>query len=298
MKKKSKGNQKKRRQHKFFDYSHDILHHNMPKTLITHINPHLDDIFAIWLFRKFEPDFKDASIEFISASRDVAGKEETEDRIFVGTGGGKFDEHKEGLKTCAGTLVYEYLNGSGRLSDDALTQKALKRLVDWNQRIDTGQATELEVNEYSLQAVIRTRDNDPKTSLKSTQLGEEILDRLLEVLKRKEQSIEDWEKKVEFESSLGKSYAVVSETVNREFCREMGGDLFLMYDPKYKSVQYFAPDRDLEPIYKKVKELDPEASWFLHQSHHMVICGSGSAPDSKISKLTFEQLTDIAKNVS
>ena len=52
------------------------------KTLVTHINPHLDDIAAIWLFKKFHPDFKDAKIEFISASRDAA-KEESEDKIFL-----------------------------------------------------------------------------------------------------------------------------------------------------------------------------------------------------------------------
>lgn len=243
--------------------------------------------------KKFDLGLADANVEFISASH--GGNEETPDRIFVGTGGGKFDEHKEGLKTCAGTLVYEYLKANNQIPNDELTQKALQRLVDWNQRIDTGQATESEVNEFSLQAIIRTRDNSPQTSTRSTELGEEILGRLLEVLRKKEQSIKDWENRVEFESSSGKSYAVISETVNREFCREMGGDLFLMYDPKYKSVQYFAPEKDLASIYQKVKHLDPQASWFLHQSHHMVICGSGSAPDSKMSKLTFEQLIDAAK---
>ncbi len=65
------------------------------KILVTHINPHLDDIAAIWLFKKFHPDFKEANIEFISASRDKA--DESADRVYVGTGGGKFDEHKEGL---------------------------------------------------------------------------------------------------------------------------------------------------------------------------------------------------------
>ena len=49
------------------------------KTLVTHINPHLDDIAAIWLFKKYHPDFKDAKIEFISASRDAAQKEEEHD---------------------------------------------------------------------------------------------------------------------------------------------------------------------------------------------------------------------------
>ena len=87
--------------------------------------------------------------------------------------------------------------------------------------------------------------------------------------------------------------------MDREFCRGQTADLFLMYNPKYKSVQFFTPsfEIDLKPIYDKVKLIDPEASWFLHQSHHMVICGSSSAPDSKPTKLTFEQLIELVKSV-
>lgn len=265
------------------------------KTLVTHINPHLDDILGIWLFRKFHPEFKDAQIEFISASRESI---ETEEKIFIGTGGGKFDEHKEGLKTCAGSLVYEYLKDAGLFPKDELTQKALERLVEWNKLIDTGKAPDSEFDEFSVQSLIRVRDNSTDSSKRSVELGEEILGRILQVLKRKEQSLLDWEKAVEFISKFGKSYGVISETINREFCREQDGDLFLMYDPKYKSVQFFTPrDLDLEPIYRKVRELDPDASWFLHQSHHMVICGSSSAPDSKPTKLSFEELIELAKSI-
>lgn len=269
------------------------------KTLITHINPHLDDIAAIWLFKKYHPDFKDAGVEFISASRDQAEKEESEDKIFLGTGGGKFDEHKEGLNTCAGTLVFEHLKEQGYIPRDEITQKALEKLVEWNQLIDTGKAPDSQFDEFSIQAFIRSKDSSEKSSLRSVELGREILDRILPVLKRRQQSAKDWEKRIEFESSFGKSFAVISETVDREFCREQDGNLFLMYNPKYHSVQYFTPsfDIDLKPIYDKVKSLDPEASWFLHQSHHMVICGSSSAPDSKPTKLSFEQLIEVAKSI-
>ncbi|MDD5147567.1 MAG: hypothetical protein PHV63_03435 [Candidatus Daviesbacteria bacterium] len=269
------------------------------KTLVTHINPHLDDIASIWLFKKFHPEFKDAKIEFISASRNQAVTEESEDKVFLGTGGGKFDEHKEGLNTCAGSLVYDYLRQKGYIPQDEITQKALERLVDWNRLIDTGKAPDSQFDEFSVQSFIRCKDGTPQNSQRSVELGFEILDRILTVLKRKQQSLKDWEKRKEFATKFGKSFAVVSETVDREFCREQGGDLFLMYHPKYKSVQFFTPsfEIDLEPIYQKVKSLDPEASWFLHQSHHMVICGSSSAPDSKLTKLSFEELIEVTKLV-
>lgn len=263
------------------------------KTLVTHINPHLDDICGIWLFKKFHPEFKDAQVEFISASHKA--DKDSEDKIFVGTGGSRFDEHKEGLDTCSGSLVYEYLKEQ-KYIPGGLIEKALEKLISWNRLIDTGRAPISQFDEFSVQSFIRTKDNSEKNSLRSVELGSEILDRILRVLKRKEQSLLDWDKRIEFESEFGKSYAVISETINREFCREIDGDLFLMVDLKYKAVQFFAPELDLTEIYNKVKRIDPEADWFLHQSHHMVICGSSSAPDSKPTKLAFAELVEVVKS--
>jgi len=111
------------------------------------------------------------------------------------------------------------------------------------------------------------------------------------------QSEKDWNSRIEFETQFGKSVAITSETVDRSFTRDRGFNLVLMYDPKFKSAQFFTPsfDIDLEPIYKKLIEKEPNSGWFLHQSHHMVICGSSSAPEQNTS-LTFEQLIDIAKS--
>ena len=83
------------------------------KTLVTHINPHLDDISAIWIFKKFHPDFKDAEIEFINASRDEALKNESGEKIYFGTGGGKYDEHKGDLEDCAASLVWKDIKAKG-----------------------------------------------------------------------------------------------------------------------------------------------------------------------------------------
>src|SRR3989338_9248036 len=166
----------------------------MAKILVTHINPHLDDIVGIWLFKKYSPDFSDASVEFISASRDGGG--DNEEKIFIGTGGGKFDEHKEGLSTCAGSLVFSYLKEEGLIPE--LEAKALEKLIEWNLLVDTGKANSSEFDEFSVQSFIRTKDSSVETSKKSVELGIEVLDRILEVLKRKEQSKIDWEKTVEF----------------------------------------------------------------------------------------------------
>jgi hypothetical protein len=266
------------------------------KTLITHINPHLDDIAAIWLYQKYHPDFKEATIEFVSASNEVS--EESEDQVYLGVGRGKYDEHKGDLNDCAASLVYKDLKEQGLTPTDEVELKALEELVEWVRLDDLGKLEIRDYPDFSIPAWIRTTDSSPESSLKTTEMGKEILNRILGVLERKGKAELEWQSKVEFESGFGKSYAIKGQAIDRSFCRDKGGDLFLMVDPTNGSVQYFTPsfEIDLEPIYKRVKKLDPEADWFLHQSHHMVICGSSSAPESKMTKLSFEELIQAAKD--
>lgn len=267
------------------------------KTLITHINPHLDDISAIWLFKKFNPEFSEAQIEFINASRDEALKNETEEKIYFGTGGGKFDEHKGDLEDCAASLVWRDIKSSSLKPENEIELQALDDLIEWNRLIDLGKGTNYDFGPYSVQAFIRSKESTQEDSLKSYELGAQILDRILELLKKVKQSEKDWNSKVEFETQFGKSVAITSETVDRSFTRDKGFNLILMYDPKFKSAQFFTPsfEIDLEPIYKKLIEVEPDKGWFLHQSHHMVICGSSSAPEHNTA-LTFEELIEIARN--
>lgn len=267
------------------------------KTLVTHINPHLDDISAIWVFKQFNPEFREAQIEFIPASRDAALKEESSEKVFFGTGGGRFDEHKGDLEDCAASLVWKDIKNSKLGSFSEVEVAAMDELIEWNRLIDLGKGTNYDFGPYSVQAFIRSKKSTQEDSLVSLKLGEEILDRIFEILKKNEQSEKDWEDRVEFESSFGKSVAISSKTVDRSFTRDKGFNLVLMYDPEFKSAQFFTPSFqiDLEPIYKKLIEKEPDSGWFLHQSHHMVICGSSSAPEHKTG-LSFEELIDIAES--
>lgn len=247
---------------------------------------------------------RDAKVEFLSAAKEgvtFEGKSVDSDPnvVHFGIGRGKYDEHKGDVGMCAGSLVWMDIKESNLTSKDEIELKAYEELVEWNRLIDTGKAPEYEFSEFSVQSFIRPLDSNAQTSNKALILGEEILDRILEVLKRKQQSIKDWQKRVEFATKFGQTVAISSETADRAFCKRMGGDLFIIYNPKYKSVQFFTPSQaiDLEPIYKKVKELDSETDWYFHQSHHILLCGSHTAPDSKTTKLTFEQLIDVAKSV-
>lgn len=267
------------------------------KTLITHINPHLDDIGAIWLFRRFQPDFKEAQLDFVSASLVEQGVPNTDDTIYLGIARGPFDEHKGDLDDSACSLVGKYLSQNGFYPPDVGEKAALEELVEYIRLEDLGRLNFSEYSEFTIQAFIRPNDNQVESSKKATELGEEILDRVYKILIQKHQAITEWESRQEVETSLGKMIAIPAEHVNRAFCKShhQMADLFLIFNPKEGYVQYYSDKLDLEPIYNKVKQLDPEAGWFLHQSHHMVICGGGSAPDSKKTKLGFEALVEAAK---
>ena len=266
------------------------------KTLITHINPHLDDICAIWLFIRLHPDFKDVEIEFISAAKGNIPVDESEDMIYLGVGRGRFDEHKGDLEDCAASLVWKYLKEENFAPSDEIYEKALEELVEYVKLDDLGKLIDLKYGEFSIPGFIRVFCVE-KASRENLELGFQILDRVYQVLINKQKALKDWDKRLEFETKWGKGVAVVSEHVNRSFCDSQDGSIFLMKDPKHNSIQFYTPKGgiDLEPVYIKVKELDPDAGWFLHQSHKMVICGSGSAPDSKPTKLTFEELTEVLK---
>lgn len=266
------------------------------KTLITHINPHLDDIAAIWLLKRFHPDFKDAEVVYISADNGNKVLEETEDRVYLGVGRGKFDEHKGDLEDCAASLVWKDIKT--KVIPDTLQKAALDELVDWVRLGDLGKLKDLPYPEFTVPGFLRVGGGE-KDSFQNMNLGFEILDRILKILTNKQKAKKEWVDAVSFQTKWGKSWAVKGSYVSRSFCDALDGDLFLMVDPKYNSVQFYTPKNaiDLEPIYKKVKELDPQAGWFLHQSHHMVICGSGSAPDSTPTKLSFEELIEVAKSI-
>lgn len=267
------------------------------KTLITHINPHLDDIASIWLFQRFQPDFTDSQIEFISQGKSESVVE-SEDKVYLGVGKGQFDEHKGDLEDCATSLVYKYLVIEKSIPE--VKKAALDELVEWVKLGDLGRLLSGPYDDFSVPAFIRPDDSTQEGSLRATELGEEILDRILKVLIEKHQAQNEWEGRVEFDSKFGKSFGVLGVAINRAFCKSTGsGELYLMYNPQNHWAQYFTPsiEIDLEPIYQKLTEMDPDSDWFLHQSHHMVICGSGSSPDSKGTKLSFEELIEVAKSI-
>lgn len=269
------------------------------KTLITHINPHLDDIAAIWLFKKFHPEFVSAKIKFISQSDTYKHKgKETEDRIYLGTGMGKYDEHKGDLGTCAMSLVWDDINKIGLAPKDRFEAAAIDEIVKWNLLYDTAQMPFGDWDDFTVEAFIRSYKNSPKDSLATVNLGCQILDRILPGVIEKQKALKDWQKRAEFKSKWGKAVAVESEHVGQDLAYRNGFQISVIRNPKNHFIGICAAgtsDIDLTPVYLKVSHHDPEAGWYFHHSKKMILCGAKSAPDVKRSKLTLKEVIDIIR---
>ena len=54
---------------------------------------------------------------------------------------------------------------------------------------------------------------------------------------------------------------------------------------------------DLTALYEDVKKQDPDATWFLHASKHMLLNGSAKNPDMKPTKLTLSEVIETVKKI-
>lgn len=272
------------------------------KKLITHINPHLDDIAAIWLIKKFIPGFADAEINFISANEGKDGLKETEDLLYIGVGLGKYDEHKDATKNeSAMSLVWIDIKSRNLNTKEKYENLAIDEMVSWNTLIDTAKMPLGEFHSFEVEAFIRSKEGTKEDSLKTIDLGIEILNRILPVLVKKYKSLDTWKERVEFSSKWGKTVAVDSEDFDRDIADKNKVELLLKRNPKSGFVGFTSPgisNTDLTEIYEKLKSLDPEAEWFLHQGKKMVLCGADSAPNAKKTKLNFSELIDVIKSLS
>lgn len=124
----------------------------MPK-IITHIRPHLDDICAAWLLKRYLSDCRDAEIEFIPVDDPNPANEAD---YYVGVKRGRFDEHKGDVGECAATLVWKHIKQVAPPSD-RLEKAAVEKLTDWVRLEDTGLLMKLDLREYAVPTILMYR---------------------------------------------------------------------------------------------------------------------------------------------
>lgn len=276
----------------------------MSKRIVTHVNPDLDAITAIWLLTRFAGgSFKDASITFVPAGERLEGEESN--TIHVDTGLGKFDHHQpeRGKEdTCAAMLVYEWLISEGRIQEN----EALKRLVIvindvdhfreffWPEPLKDRYELFLE---YVLNGVKLGGHVDSDEEL--VRFGMQCLDGVYTSLKIRLKAEEDLEKGISFETRWGKALALESSNSGSiKFALKRGFKVVARRDPTNGMVRIKSaplPQIDLIAVYQKLVKKDREATWFYHPSGHMVLNGSIRNPKMRPSKLGLDEVIKILK---
>lgn len=282
------------------------------KKIITHLSPHLDEIVAIWLVKTFDPEWKEAAVDYKAMNPrggdvDLEAVDKDPDIIYLGIGHSKYDEHRlnkeEAAHTTAATLVWDDLKARGLAPQDEIRVRAIEKLLEFIVAEDTGalKSEEHWLADFSIEALwAGFSQANHGDSDKKLEYGIPLVSYMLTYLGNIATAEKELkEKGREFESIWGPAVAIESNsgTVGLVAYR-LGKVLLIGINPKlgYRRLTgKTGSSVDLTPIYETLKKIDPEAEWYLHQGKRMLLSGSHSAPNVKISKLSLQQMIDLVK---
>lgn len=273
------------------------------KTIVTHLGPDLDAITSVWLIKTFFPNWEEASVGFVPAGTTLNGMAPDSDPniLHVDTGFGRFDHHQTSDDICAATLVYEEIKQTHG-TDPALERLVAKVNADDHFKQVFYPNPAADYWEFDLGAMIGGwRLLNPDDNMRILSLGMDGLDAVYKNLQNKvwaEKEIK--EKGKEFQTRWGKAMGV--ETTNDDVIhigQKTGFQVMIRKDSKkhYVRIKSLPLETiDLTPVYEQLKQKDPQATWFLHASKHMILNGSTKNPTMKPSTLTLDELIEIVKN--
>lgn len=282
------------------------------KKIVTHLSPHLDEIVAIYLVKTFDPEWRDAVVTYKAMNPqggdvDLAAVDKDPDIIYLGIGRSKYDEHglsKEmAAHTTAATLVWDDLKARGLSPADKTQTLAIDKLMRFIIAEDTGalKSEEHWLADFTIESLwagfsqANHGDSDKKLEYGLPLVGYMLT--YLGNIASAEQELK--EKGQEFESLWGPAVAIESNSgaVGLSAYRQ-GKVLVVGVNPKLGYRRFTGKtgsNVDLTPIYEKLKTIDPDVEWYLHQGKRMLLSGSHSAPNVKISKLTLSQMVDLVR---
>jgi hypothetical protein len=304
----------------------------MKKIIVTHKSPDLDAITSVWLLKKFLPEWKDSTVEYVPAGQKKEGYYENQgevveihnsnETIHVDTGMGQLDHHQFQDETiCAASLVRNYvLNHPSTTLTNEITIKSLEYLIDlvidedhFQQVFHPDSASF--IREFTLIGIFDGMKLQNKEDNDLLEIGCDLLDALLLSFESRVAAEDELKNGDEFTTKWGNAIAL--ETVNdtvMKLAQIKGYSVVVRRDPashlmrikawprmrKDKKDQYTTVeerDIDLTPVYEIVKEKDMYASWFLHASKRMLLNGSAKNPTSIPTKLTILEIKEILQSI-
>ena len=255
--------------------------------IVTHINPDLDCILATWFLKKFG-GMKESPVEFIKFENSIPNH--LKGATFVDIGKGELDHHHRDDFVSAAILVLEKLH----LTDNNI----LYSLADIARKIDHGLFDDQSQGLLNLVNIISGLNKKyPKNPNKVMEICFECLDSIYLQEQEKIHFEEELRKATIFNTIWGKGIAVVTKNRSiRFYCHMKGYVVFVYVDPikKYRGfVALGGKGVDFSSIFKKLKEKEPQAEWYLHFTKDLLICGSDKAANRYLSKLTLQEMVQL-----
>ncbi len=282
------------------------------KVIVTHENPDMDAIGAVWLFRKFGDDkMQKAEVAFVKAGDTLSEqkrqelKAQMDDVVHVDTGLGQFDHHQPGNRerTSATKLVYEFLMAKNKNLDE---DEALARVVDFINETDHFASVnwpEPTADRYLFgmeEMLAGLRSGQRFGDLELISFGSVCYDGVYTAMRMRVAAEEDLKTNGEsFETKWGKVFAI--ENQNDEVVKlamKQGYQVVVRKDHDQGNVRIKAvPDKDIDltSVHEKIKKVDTIGTWYLHPSGTMLLNGSLKRSDQKPTPLTLREVVEIVK---
>lgn len=274
------------------------------KTIVTHISPDFDGIPAIWLLRKFHPDFKDAKVAFVPAGDNTLHNQPVDtdpDVLHVDVGGGKFDHHHTNEFTCGAKLVYEWLVDEGYIQSD---DKAMERIVQVITELDHGWDTyrwpepASDRWEFSLHQMLSgLKMVFPRNEDKYIEFTSDSLNAVYKLMQSKVKAEEEVENGLKFKTRWGDGVGIVTKNDGVMDVAIKGGyALVVRKDPNGGYVRVTGSNAhkvDLTGAYETISKTDKVGNWFLHASKVLLRNGSTRNPTMRPTNMTLEEVVKV-----
>jgi len=276
------------------------------KIIVTHISPDFDGIPAIWLLKKYHPEFANARVEFVPAGNNTYNREPVDsnpDVVHVDVGGGRFDHHDTSEFTCAAKLVYDYLVSEGYIEKE---NEALKRLIDITIELDHGWDTYKWPDpasdrwEFALHNVLSgIKMHYRGDYYKAIDWTIDSLEAVYKLLTSKVKAEKELKDGHEFKTHWGKGIAVYTKNdAVMDLAIKNGYALVVRKDPQQGYIRITGSNNhkvDFTKAYEVIAKKDNVGNWFLHSSKVLLRNGSTRNPNMKPTKMTIEEVIEILK---
>ncbi len=288
------------------------------KKIVTHINPDLDAVAAVWLLKRFlpaspagGPGWEEATVGFAGASASTEKDpkaDENPDELWVDIGRGKLDHHHTGEYLSATKLCFDFVSQEREGQPLAeLDKKALIALVEVVTQVDN--ARDMNWEEvllpryyFQLHTLLDGLRGLEETDEEVVEFGFRALDAVFWNLKNRIRATEELAEGTEFITPWGKAIAVESGNKHVLWQGEaLGYVLVVKKDPELGGIRIYArPDSkvDLTAAYHQFKKEDPESDWFLHATKRLLLNQSSVNPEMQPTTLSLPRVIEILQKKS